>query len=60
MLEINDFDRSRPEDARTPDNVQARGPEMPVPGELLGHLDGEELAQLIRLLELARMRCGDI
>jgi hypothetical protein len=36
MLEINDFDRSRPEDARTPDKVQARGPEMPVRGELLG------------------------
>jgi hypothetical protein len=36
MLEINDFDHSRPEDARTPDKVQARGPEMPVPGELLG------------------------
>ncbi len=36
MLEINDFDHSRPEDARTPDRVQARGPEAPVPGELLG------------------------
>jgi hypothetical protein len=36
MLEINDFDHSRPEDARTPDKLQARGPEMPVPGELLG------------------------
>jgi hypothetical protein len=36
MLEINDFDHSRPEDARTPDKVQARGPEVPVPGELLG------------------------
>ena len=36
MLEINDFDHSRPEDARTPDKVQARGPEVSVPGELLG------------------------
>jgi len=36
MLEINDFDHSRPEDARTPDKLQARGPEVPVPGELLG------------------------
>ena len=35
MLEIKDFDHSRPEDARTPDKV-ARGPELPVPGELLG------------------------
>jgi hypothetical protein len=31
MLEINDFDHSRPEDARTPDRVQAA-----VPGELPG------------------------
>ena len=30
-----------------------------VPGELLGHMNGEELAQLIRLLELARTRCED-
>jgi hypothetical protein len=36
MLEINDLDHSRPEDARTPDKVQARGLEVPVPGELLG------------------------
>jgi len=36
MLEINDFDHSRPEDARTPDKLQARGPEVSVPGELLG------------------------
>lgn len=26
-----------------------------IPGELLGHMDGAELAELIRLLELARM-----
>ena len=31
-----------------------------IPGELLGHLDREELAQLIQLLELARRRCGDL
>jgi hypothetical protein len=36
MLEINDFDHSRPEDARTPDKLQARGPEVSVPGDLLG------------------------
>jgi hypothetical protein len=35
MLEINDFDHSRPEDARTPDRVQAA-----VPGELLGQAVG--------------------
>jgi hypothetical protein len=34
MLEINDLDRSRPTDARTPDKVQART-EVAVPGELL-------------------------
>jgi DNA-binding MarR family transcriptional regulator len=28
-----------------------------IPGELLGHLDPEELAELIRLLELARKTC---
>jgi len=34
MLEINDFDRSRPADARTPDKV-AVGNQVAVPGELL-------------------------
>lgn len=29
------------------------------PRELLGHLNREELAEFIRLLELARQRCGD-
>ena len=29
------------------------------PGELLGHLGNDQLGQLIRLLELARQRCGD-
>jgi DNA-binding MarR family transcriptional regulator len=29
-----------------------------IPGELLGHLDSEELAELIRLLELARKNCA--
>ncbi|MGA2653456.1 MAG: MarR family transcriptional regulator [Terracidiphilus sp.] len=32
---------------------------LAVPGELLGHLNREELTELIRLLELARKRCGD-
>jgi DNA-binding MarR family transcriptional regulator len=31
-----------------------------VPGELLGHLDKGALADLIRLLELARSHCGDL
>jgi hypothetical protein len=35
MLEINDYDQSRPEDARTPDKV-ARKSEIDVPGDLLG------------------------
>jgi len=29
------------------------------PTELLGHLDKDQLATLIQLLELARMKCGD-
>jgi len=32
---------------------------LSVPGELLGHLKREEQTELIRLLELARKRCGD-
>jgi len=31
-----------------------------IPGELLGHLNKVELAQLIQLLELARKCCGDL
>lgn len=34
MLEINDFDRSRPADARTPDKVAVRN-QVAVPGDLL-------------------------
>jgi len=30
-----------------------------LPGELLGHLEKGEVAELIRLLELARTHCGD-
>lgn len=30
-----------------------------MPGEMLGHLDEKELAEFIRLLELARMPCTD-
>ncbi|MBZ5618273.1 MAG: hypothetical protein LAQ69_05980 [Acidobacteriia bacterium] len=37
MLEINDFDQSRPEDARTPDKLQARNNrEVEIPSGLLG------------------------
>jgi len=32
---------------------------LAVPGELLGHLNREELTELIRLLELARKPCGE-
>ena len=35
MLEINDFDQSKPEDARTPEKAIARNQDVPVPGELL-------------------------
>ena len=30
-----------------------------IPRDLLGHLDRKDLSELIRLLELARKRCGD-
>jgi DNA-binding MarR family transcriptional regulator len=30
-----------------------------MPGELLGHLKGEEISEFIRLLEVARKNCGD-
>ena len=35
MLEINDFDQSRPEDARTPEKVAARSQAIEIPGDLL-------------------------
>jgi hypothetical protein len=38
MLEINDFDRSRPEDAKTPDKLQARNREVAVPNEMLSQI----------------------
>lgn len=40
--------------------LRAMDPEMRrAPGELLGHLSSAQLAQLIRLLELARQHCAD-
>src|SRR5581483_7931846 len=38
MLEINDFDNSRPSDARTPDKSGSRKEAAEVPGDLLGTL----------------------
>src|SRR6266850_6548331 len=35
MLEINDFDQSRPMDAKTPDKLRARNREVEIPGEVL-------------------------
>lgn len=35
MLEINDFDQSKPEDARTPEKAVARNQDIAVPSELL-------------------------
>ena len=41
MLEINDFDQSRPSDARTPDQLQARSSQaLAIPGELLAKVVG--------------------
>jgi hypothetical protein len=38
MLEINDFDNSRPSDARTPDKSGSRKEAAEIPGDLLGTL----------------------
>jgi hypothetical protein len=38
MLEINDFDQSKPQDARTPDKVVAQNRQISVPGEMLNQL----------------------
>jgi len=38
MLEINEFDKSRPEDARAPDKVPSHPAAAEVPGEMLGRL----------------------
>jgi hypothetical protein len=38
MLEINDFDKSRPVGARTPDKAPDRAAAMEIPGDLLGQL----------------------
>src|SRR5690242_804173 len=35
MLEINDFDGTRPDDAKTPDKLSARASGIPIPSELL-------------------------
>jgi hypothetical protein len=40
MLEINDFDKSRPVGARTPDNAGNRAAAIQLPGSLLGQLVG--------------------
>ena len=38
MLEVNDFDESRPTDSRTPDKLQAERKELPVPTGLLARV----------------------
>ena len=35
MLEVNDFDKSRPQDSRTPDKIQVASETAPMPSELL-------------------------
>jgi hypothetical protein len=46
MLEIEDFDKSRPADARTPDKVRSeRAAAVDVPGELLGQLVAAGISQ---------------
>jgi hypothetical protein len=36
MLEINDFDKSKPKDQRTPERLTAENREIPVPSEMVG------------------------
>ncbi|HUI55905.1 MAG TPA: hypothetical protein VLY04_13095 [Bryobacteraceae bacterium] len=38
MLEINDFDKTRPEDARTPDKLHARAGAVAIPGDMASQL----------------------
>ncbi len=38
MLEINDFDASRPSDSRTPDKTQTRAQAAPLPGEMVSRV----------------------
>jgi hypothetical protein len=50
MLEIEDFDQSRPSDARTPDKVPGdRAAAMEIPGELLGKLVSAGMGSLPRV-----------
>ncbi|MBV8866091.1 MAG: hypothetical protein JO210_11910, partial [Acidobacteriaceae bacterium] len=38
MLEVNEFDKSRPADSRTPDKLQVAETRLPLPNELLAHV----------------------
>jgi len=50
MLEIEDFDQSRPSDARTPDKAPGdRAAAMEIPGELLGKLVSAGMGSLPRV-----------
>jgi len=50
MLEIEDFDQSRPSDARTPDKASGdRAAAMEIPGELLGKLVSAGMGSLPRV-----------
>jgi len=48
MLEINDFDRSKPENSRTPEKVIARNQgQVAVPGEMLGQAVGAGMPMMV-------------
>ena len=48
MLEINDFDRSKPENSRTPEKVVARNQgQVAVPGEMLGQAVGAGMPMMV-------------
>jgi hypothetical protein len=38
MLEIQDFDETKPADAKSPDRIQARNASVPIPGEMLSQV----------------------
>jgi len=48
MLEINDFDQSKPENSRTPDKVVARNSgQVAVPGEMIGQAVGAGVPMMV-------------
>ncbi|MBV8865132.1 MAG: hypothetical protein JO210_06995, partial [Acidobacteriaceae bacterium] len=55
MLEVNEFDKSRPADSRTPDKLQAAETRLPVPNELLARVmqASHELSEMPTMTPIA-------